>query len=188
MPDLFTDDPDIVGDSNATQTNVTTQVILRATLLDYLLADADNDNKVSSGDTLLYRLTISNSGNTNATDLLINDTPDPHSTLVAGSLRTDRGAIVTGSATNDTSVQVHLENGLAVGESVTLSFQVKVNKGITVGQLVNQASITAKQGTTQITGVSDDPDTTQSNDATVTPLGAFVPPPTTNFYLPLIRR
>ncbi|MFN8486997.1 MAG: DUF11 domain-containing protein [Caldilineaceae bacterium] len=188
LPDLLTDDPAVGGVSDPTRTAVVTHVVLRTTLIDYLLVDANQDNKVSSGDTLLYRLTVANIGNANATDLLIEDTPDSHSPLVAGALHTDRGSIVTGSSAGDNMLKVHLSNGLPSGEGVTISFQVKVSNGITVSALSTQAVITAKQGDQTIIDFSDDPDTTAQSDPTVTPLNSFVPAPVNNVYMPLILR
>jgi len=188
LPELLTDDPAIGGTNDPTRTPVVTHVILRTTLIDYLLVDADKDNKVSAGDTLLYRLTVANIGNTTATDLMIEETPDSHTNLVAGALRTDRGNIVTGSSASDNKLQVHLATGLPSGQGVTISFQVKISSGIMVSQLSTQAVITAKQGDTTIKDFSDDPDSPASSDPTMTPLNSFVPAPVNNIYMPMIRR
>jgi uncharacterized repeat protein (TIGR01451 family) len=188
LADVLTDDPNVSGSEDATHTALITALALHATLTDYLFADVDNDNKVSGGDLLLYRLTVANVGNIGATDLFIDDAPDAHSLLVAGTVRTDRGVIVTGNLPGDTRVRIHLNAGLQSGERATISFQVKIAQAITVAQLVNQAQLTIPQAGSQATVLSDDPDTAQIEDATVTPIGSQLSAPTNLIYLPLINK
>lgn len=189
LADLLTDDPNVEGSHDATRTPLVTTLALRATLKDYLFADLDHDNKVSAGDLLLYRLTVSNVGNIGVTNLFVDDAPDPHSTLVVGTVHTDRGEVITGNAPGDTHVRVHLNSGLQSGESAIISFQVKIAQDINVTQLANQAQITVSEGGTQAIVLSDDPDTAQPEDATITPLGRPLPNLVGDkVYLPLLNK
>ncbi len=104
---------------------------LRVTLVDYLLVDFDADNRVSPGDTLLYRLTLENMGAEPVTNIAIENRPDANSALVAGTVRTDRGQVVTGNTGGDSAVKVALSTPLPGGTMVTISFQVKVNLNAT---------------------------------------------------------
>ncbi|MCX6049900.1 MAG: hypothetical protein NT075_32785 [Chloroflexi bacterium] len=189
LPDVLTDDPAVVGNSDATRTLLSTPVALRVTLIDYLFTDADDDDKVSGGDTLLYRLTVFNVGNAGVNDLIIDDVPGVQSALMAGTVRTDQGEYVTGNATGDTHLQIHIAAELASGGRATISFQVKVNNNVTTNQIVNQAQVTVKQGANSIIVLSDDPDTGPSGDATVTPVGARLPSPDGGkLFLPVISK
>ncbi|HEX8144754.1 MAG TPA: Ig-like domain-containing protein [Pyrinomonadaceae bacterium] len=59
-----------------------------ATKTDALVSDANGDNIANPGDTLKYTVTITNTGSTDATGVSFNDTPDPNTDYVAGSLTT----------------------------------------------------------------------------------------------------
>ncbi|HYH84746.1 MAG TPA: Ig-like domain-containing protein, partial [Pyrinomonadaceae bacterium] len=59
---------------------------LTATKVDSF-ADPDGDNKAEPGDTITYTVTITNNG-TDATNVVFNDTIDPNTTLVPGSVQT----------------------------------------------------------------------------------------------------
>ncbi|CAN5503346.1 hypothetical protein BH10CHL1_BH10CHL1_21010 [soil metagenome] len=189
LPDVLTDDPTVVGPSDPTVTTLSTPVVLRVTLTDYLFADADEDDKVSGGDTLLYRLTVFNVGNAGINDLVIDDTPGTQSTLIAGTVRTDQGEYVTGNATGDTHLQIHIDAELPSGGRATISFQVKVNKNVTANQIINRAQVAVKPGANPIIVLSDDPDTGPSGDATTTPVGGRLPSPSGGkLYLPTISK
>jgi uncharacterized repeat protein (TIGR01451 family) len=58
-----------------------------ATKTDALLVDRDGDGRADPGDTLRYTVVTSNTGTTAATGLVISDTLDPNTRLVAGSVR-----------------------------------------------------------------------------------------------------
>jgi hypothetical protein len=59
---------------------------LTATKTDALTGDVNNDNIANPGDTLTYTVTITNSGSTDATDVVFSDTPDANTTVVPGSV------------------------------------------------------------------------------------------------------
>jgi uncharacterized repeat protein (TIGR01451 family) len=55
---------------------------------DALTNDVDGDTEADPGDTITYTITITNSGNMDATGMSFSDTIDPNTTLVGGSLKT----------------------------------------------------------------------------------------------------
>ncbi|MCB0168567.1 MAG: cadherin-like domain-containing protein, partial [Anaerolineae bacterium] len=63
-------------------------VIITATKTDALLDDADGNNVPSPGDTLSYTIIIQNTGDTDATNAVFNDTIDNNTTFVPNSLET----------------------------------------------------------------------------------------------------
>ncbi|KPV46583.1 hypothetical protein SE17_43170, partial [Kouleothrix aurantiaca] len=101
----------------------------------------DNNNQPSPGDTLIYQITISNSGNTAALGVLYTDTPDANTTLVPGSVQTDAGT-VTGGNTGTPPVAVQIGT-LAVGSTVTISYRTTINNPLPAGvtRLENQGLV-----------------------------------------------
>ena len=59
--------------------------LITATKTDFLLVDVNNDNVANPGDTIRYTVVITNSGSTDATGVMFNDTVDVNTTLVPGS-------------------------------------------------------------------------------------------------------
>jgi len=149
-----------------------------ASKTDSLLIDADGNGLVSAGDTLLYTVTIWNEGTADATGVIFSDTPDPNTTLVAGSVATSKGTIVIGNGPSDTYVEVDVGILLAGGpasETVTISFHVTVNDPLPSGvtHIYNQGVFTSNEAPPAPT---DDPDTAPDDDFTGTPLGGPGPP------------
>ncbi len=68
---------------------------------DALLIDVDNSGAPSHGDTVVYNITIINTGNVSATDVIFQDKPDPLTTLVAGTVQTNQGTVTTGNTNGD---------------------------------------------------------------------------------------
>jgi hypothetical protein len=60
--------------------------LITATKTDALVVDNNNDNVANPGDTLRYTVVISNTGSTDATGVMFNDTVDNNTTLVPGSV------------------------------------------------------------------------------------------------------
>ena len=175
------------------------QVSKDDTLLVDLFADPADAGKVSPGDTLRYSISLINTGNGVAEQLLLQDTPDPNSRLVVGSVTTTKGTILLGNGTGDTGLVV-LIGDLGVGETANVGFNVLVLEGTGTTLLRNQASISygsfTDPGGTNTEG-SDDPATPFLGDPTDTRV--FLPPtnldpdeeplPTARaFYLPLVLR
>src|SRR5205823_4518706 len=59
---------------------------ITATKKDTLTTDVNGNGTADAGDTLTYTVTVSNTGNMDATGVALTDTIDPNTTLVAGSL------------------------------------------------------------------------------------------------------
>jgi uncharacterized repeat protein (TIGR01451 family) len=146
---------------------------------DSLLVDADGNGQASPGDTLLYTVTVWNEGTADATGVVFNDTPDPYTTLVAGSVATTKGAVIRGNNPGDTWVEVSIGTLLAGGpasETVTISFHVTINDPLPAGvtHIYNQGVFTSNEAPPAPT---DDPDTAPDDDSTGTPLGGPGPGP-----------
>ena len=165
-PSVQTDDPDLPGDSDPTLTVVTLQPLLIVSKTDMLSNDADDNGVASPGDTLAYSITIQNVGNSPAGNVVLTDFPGDNTALVPNSVMTDLGEIVTGSAPTDTSVRVEIESLPADGVA-TVGFNVTIDDPfpVDVDQVSNQGSVSADD--LPIT-MSDDPDTPDEADATLT--------------------
>ena len=168
LPTVRTDDPSEPGDEDPNVTPVVSAPLVDAFKTDVLFDDADGDGIASGGDTLIYVVTITNSGNATALNLAFTDTPDPLTSLVPGSVQTSQGAITGGNA-GSPPIVVQLGD-LPVNGTATISFQVVINEPVPVGvtSLANQGTI---RGDNIVDVPTDDPDTPDTDDPTVTPLG-----------------
>lgn len=164
---------------------------LSVTKKDFLFNDADGNNVVSPNDKLLYVITIVNRGQSAARQVHVEDTVDPNTLLVAGSVRMDQGSVTKGNGANDSRVLVDMDS-LAAGASATLSLQVTIKPSVTASQIQNQAIATFVDGSAGATGqtvvVSDDPDSNSPLDATKTPLYQDLPALNAKVFLPVIQR
>lgn len=156
---------------------------------DLLFVDADEDGSVSPGDTLLYLLTLRNDGPTVARTIVLEDRPDPATTLVAASVQSTHGVVERGNEPSDERVVITI-NRLAPAASAVISLRVQVQATDGVLTLANQAQVRyiGSGPTGQQELASDDPDTTAASDATITPLFNGTPRLLTPLYLPLIQR
>ena len=148
-----------------------------------------NGGEVVAGDTLEYEITLENTGNETATDVIISDSIPENTTLVDGSLEViqDSNSGNIGNKTNaagDDTAELNNNDAvfrvgtgatatqggnLAPNESVTVKFQVQINPQINDTSVIsNQASVNFNSDLTgtALDGVSDDPNTPQQNDAT----------------------
>src|SRR5437899_3161537 len=121
----------------------------------------DNGGSPRPSETLTYTLTVTNTGTTAATSVVISDPIPAGSTYLPGSLTSsDRTDIVI----EGSPLQVQAGTLAASGGSVTVTFKLQIGAGATNGQVIsNQATITAAG---PITVLSDDPGTGASNDPT----------------------
>jgi uncharacterized repeat protein (TIGR01451 family) len=170
LPTIPTDDPNSLPPDDPTITPVTAAPVIDASKAVSLQNDADGNGAVSPGDTLLYLVDIQNSGNGGATQLRYLDQPDANSTLVAGSVASTAGSIVSGNGGGDTSIEVSI-GGLPGGDAISISYLVTVNNPLPAGvtELVNQGLVASNELPTEPT---DDPSTAAGNDPTVVPLVA----------------
>lgn len=143
---------------------------------DNLLTDNDGNGVPSPGDVLLYTITITNEGESAATAANFSDTPDPNTNLVVGSVTTTNGTITRGNTAGDTSIGVAIGT-IAVDETVTITFEATIVVGIpaSVGQVENQGLIVGENFPDT---PSDDPDTQDPDDPTITLIIHPTPTPT----------
>jgi uncharacterized repeat protein (TIGR01451 family) len=173
QPPVSTDDPTVPGDSNPTSTPVSDLPLLTLIKEDSLLADADEISGVSSGDSLLYLVKITNRGNVAATNVLFADTPDANTILVNGTVQTSQGTVTSGNSAGDSSIGVTVGT-IPAGQSVAISFLVTIGPTADTSVL-NQASVERDEvpadGPSGVAAIpSDDPATENSDDATITPV------------------
>ena len=148
-----------------------------------------NGGDTVAGDILEYEITLENTGNETATNVIITDPIPQNTTLVDGSLEVvrDPDSNNIGRKTNAVDDDTAELNGteavfrigtganatdggsLAAGESVTVKFQVQIDSQISnTSNISNQASVDFNSGLTgtAFNAVSDDPNTPGQNDAT----------------------
>jgi uncharacterized repeat protein (TIGR01451 family) len=133
-----------------------------------LYDDASGDGLVDEGDTLLYRITVINQGNSEATNVVVEDDVAENTSLLNGSVETSQGNVGTGNRAGDARVIVAL-GGLAPQTEARLSFLARINTGLPadVTRILNQATVRSDQTASQ---ASDDPATPMPDDATIIPL------------------
>jgi uncharacterized repeat protein (TIGR01451 family) len=159
--DVLTDDPKADGPADPTVTAVTAAPVLTATKRDTLLTDADGNGLASPGDTVIYQISISNTGNTAATDVALSDAIPAHTALVPGSVRTSQGTVTEGDP-----IQVAIGQIPAQG-SADVSFQVVIDAAFPADQteIGNQGQVSSHELPALLT---DDPDTPDAADPTRT--------------------
>ncbi len=188
LAEIKTNDPDTDESNDATRTPLRAFAQLQATLIDYLFADNDGNGVVSLGDSLIYRLTLDNTGNGAAGGVQVIDVPTLGLMLVTGSVSTSRGSVVQGNLSSDSTVRVDIDL-LPANERVVISYQMRVVEGVE-DVIQNQASISAQTGLAP-TGagpiVTDDPDIDGMDNVTLTPLGSS-PPILQQLFLPLVAK
>jgi uncharacterized repeat protein (TIGR01451 family) len=168
LPPIPTNDPRTPPKGDPTRVPVTPPPQLTADKADILVVDSNNTGKPGAGDILLYLITIANRGNGAALAVNFADTPDPNTTLVAGTVQTSQGKVTKGNTAGDTSVAVSIGT-IAPGANVTISFRVRLNDSLSSSRIANQGTITG--GNTPPVPTND-PDTPAPGDPTVT----IIPP------------
>jgi uncharacterized repeat protein (TIGR01451 family) len=106
-------------------------------------------------------------------DVVFTAPVDANASLVVGSVTTSAGTVTSGNTAGDTSVRVEVST-VFQADSVTITFAAQVHVPIPAGvtQLSCQGTITLQIFPTSVT---DDPDTADVNDPTITPLGTGAP-------------
>ena len=166
LADVPTDDPSTPTPGDPTVTAVSAIPILDVTKEDNLAVDADGDGQPSPGDTLFYNVTIRNSGQVSATQVSFSDTPGAYSSLIAGSVVTNRGTVSVGNGAGDVDVVVAI-GALPANRSALISFMVQIAAPLPDGVTVisNQGVVTSSELGAQ---PSNDPATTTPADPTET--------------------
>lgn len=139
---------------------------ISASKSDSLLVDVDGNGQANPGDTIQYTVVLSNGSEVDAQNVTFDDMPDANSALVEGSVSTDTGTVTSGNGAGDTSVSVAV-GAIAAGASATMTFDVVIADPFPDGttSIANQGSAS---GSNIATVVTDDPDTPEPNDPTVT--------------------
>lgn len=124
---------------------------------------------VLPGQTIRYTVTISNTGDAPANNLVIDDAPDSTGEFQAGSVSAPGGAVLVGNTAGDTAIQVTFDQVPADG-SVSFSYDVTVPSPYPAGTIeafYNQAVVASDE---QSDFDSDDPATTPVDDVTIVPI------------------
>jgi uncharacterized repeat protein (TIGR01451 family) len=129
--------------------------------------DLDGNGVLSPGDTLLYTILVTNTGNADALAVVLTDTPGARTTLIAGSVTTTQGTVTSGNLAGETSVTVDLGTLVATSGQATVSFTVRLDNPFPAGTttITNQAVV---RGSNFTDVLSDNPSTTPPGDPTVT--------------------
>ena len=172
----LTDDPNTTREGDATETSLANNPdpALHVTKTVVVVTDADNNHRPSPGDTLQYIITINNTGNGPADNVTFNDSPDPNTALVTGSVATTLGTVQLGNSAGNTSVRVYVGT-LGAGGINLVTFKVTINRGIplAVSTIANQGTVS---GTNFAATLTSDPDAPYSDNKTL--LSFFnMPPP-----------
>lgn len=164
---VLTDDPGTTQQRDSTDTHLSNESVpsLHVTKTVILSNDADNDRVPSPGDTLQYIITINNNGNGAADNITFNDTPDPSSFLVNGSVFTTQGTIQMGNGQGDTSVRVNIPT-LGAGSINLVTYKVTIRSGLplSINTISNQGLVSSNNCPCTNTG---DPHTGYSDNITV---------------------
>jgi uncharacterized repeat protein (TIGR01451 family) len=157
--------PDILIDSLNT-----TSSLEAAKTID-LLVDGDGNGEASPGDTLQYRVTLSNPDDgfdASAAGVVFNDVLDLNTTLVVSSVTTTQGSISSGNNAADAAVAVEVGT-IADGATVTIQFEATINTPLPAGvtEITNQGSISSD---TLVDLPTDDPETDAVDDPTIMPV------------------
>jgi uncharacterized repeat protein (TIGR01451 family) len=176
-------------DVTITLANATPQIV--ATKRDLLYIDADGDDAVSVGDTIIYIISVGNASNAAAVDVTLIDEPDPRLILQNGSVQASQGVVVAGNGASDTEVVIEV-GSLAPGATADTGFLATVSESGS-GIILNQAMVRFGNANdvTQSPALvlSDDPDTPEFGDPTVTPVKQTSPGAGGNLlYLPLVGK
>jgi RHS repeat-associated protein/uncharacterized repeat protein (TIGR01451 family) len=138
---------------------------LRVTLADQLASDNDGDGQVTPGDTLGYRLEVTNAGAGPATNVNVVMSAPSETTLIPASVQVSPNAPVAATP-GELSVSVGM---LAAGQGTVVTLQARVQDFPSPGvsEIVATATATSAEGGSV---PSDDPDTSDARDPTRTPL------------------
>ncbi len=142
--------------------------VLEVTKIDLLLDDANGDGLAGRGDLVGYQLAVQNTGESDALEVMLSDGLPSWVTLVPGTLSTSQGAVVgTDPIVVDLGTVVP---GTSGGAAATVDFVVELGDEIPfeLEFLSNQAEV--MQQLDLPTVLSDDPDTAEPGDATLTAL------------------
>ncbi|MFK8012741.1 MAG: isopeptide-forming domain-containing fimbrial protein [Marinicellaceae bacterium] len=103
--------------------------------------DVDGDGLVDTGETIVYTITVLNTGSDTATNLILSDTIPTDTTIVTGSASTSGGMLIS-----EDPVSVNIGD-LNPGSLVTVQFSVTIDGGTPDGSIIaNQATVIGDGG------------------------------------------
>ncbi|MBF13446.1 MAG: hypothetical protein CMF46_03675, partial [Legionellales bacterium] len=157
---------DTSDDPSTSTPNDATVTILSATSPSIVLtkaasiSDTNGDGTIGIGDTIIYTLVATNTGNDTLSGVTITD------------ILSDLAGNALTLTTQPTFVSANLgstEGSLQVGEQATYRATFIVdNQAISAGGVSNTATVTAQGTSSTVTDTSDDPSTSIPNDPTIT--------------------
>ncbi len=172
LPSLLSDDPDRPGPNDPTETPIRAEPVIVSSKSDSLQVDADQDGEISPGDTLLYAVRLFNLGNAPAEGVIFEDSPDPHTQLVAGSVIVSQGGVLEGNGTGDHVIRADLET-IEAGGSASVSYLAVIDNPLPDG-----LELLLNQGTVVVDGLedgaTDDPRIEGPSDPTSTQISGSV--------------
>ena len=167
IPTTPSDDPATGAAGDATVTSLLAGPELAASKDDELLVDADSSGDPSPGDTLRYHVVLSNNGNQSLAGVKFQDTLDPNTQLVPGSVTASQGLITTSSSSVSVDVGTLTGDGGQVAIDFSALIAATVPNGVT--EISNQGIVSSAVLPDLVT---DDPDFEGSFDPTRTAITA----------------
>ncbi|WP_224983594.1 isopeptide-forming domain-containing fimbrial protein [Geomonas agri] len=174
FPEEASDNPATPVPNDPTTVVVGNLPLLYALKTVQLVGDANGDGLVDPGDELQYTITMTNSGGTAATGVLLTDAIPANTTYVANSVRLNGAAVADAAAgvsplTNGIGVvspgvtppaPPATAGTLAAGGTGVVTFKVQVNQGVAPGTVIsNQGSVAS----TELPLLATDSDGTPTN-------------------------
>lgn len=134
------------GISNFTTNEVTTAIRGNVSLEAEKTDDVAADDGVEPGDVIAYTITINNTGNRPASNVVFADTPDANTTLNAGTVATSLGDVELGNTEGDSLVRVNVGT-LDGNDSAVITFEVTVIDPFPdgVAQVTNTGTISSDE-------------------------------------------
>ncbi|MDM8517097.1 SdrD B-like domain-containing protein, partial [Desulfobacterales bacterium HSG16] len=123
-----------------------------------------NGGAIKPGDALWYGVSLYNSGDEDATDVIYTDIPGFNTSIVPGSITTTKGEIVRGNEEGEGDIEIDVGT-VAPGESVVISYYVQVDDDVSRGDWIQTQGLIS--GSNFQDEPTDYPDTAAINDPTV---------------------
>lgn len=168
LPDMLTDDPHTLIPDDPTDFYLGSGPMLKAWKSYSIFNDLDGNGLPSPGDILKYTVTIENLGTESANSVVLTDGFESQLTLVAGSVSSTQGDVLSGNEVGERFVRVSLGN-VAPQTKITVTYRAGINPDISnalafVGgqALLSSSNIPSRP--------SDDPGTPAEDDPTLTPV------------------
>jgi uncharacterized repeat protein (TIGR01451 family) len=172
-----TADPSVAGDEDPTRVTIASAAAFR---VQKISTDLTGDpNVLLAGETLRYTITVKNTGNADAANVLLRDAIPAYTTYVAGST-TLNGVAVADSAglsplvngmpihspADPTVGSMPADGSVSPANVATITFSVVVNPNVADATVISNQGFVSAVGNGIVDQPSDDPGTTAPNDPT----------------------